>query len=290
MPESNTVRDFVASRQRIAITGATGQLGRALIECSPSHTDIVAVSRPDVDITDWKRVRSAIAIAAADIVIHAAAATDVDGCERDPQMAYEINARGSRNVAQAAALAGATLVYVSTNFVFDGAKTEAYHEWDVPAPISVYGASKLAGEREALTATPQCFVVRTAQIYAESGHNFVLTMRRLMEEREELRVVADQYGNPTYAPDLASAIFAMLANAPFGTYHLVNDGVVSWYEWATEIRSMTASSCDVVAISATEYQRDARPPANGGMISLMTGPLGISLPDWRDALRRCLST
>lgn len=279
----------MARQRRIAITGATGQLGQALLASNSPAAEFIAISRPSVDITEWTSVRNAVVSAHPDVVIHAAAATDVDGCERYPETAYLVNALGTRNVARAAAVAGADLVYVSTNYVFDGTKDSPYHEWDIPLSINVYGASKLAGEAEALNATNRCFVARTAMLYSLNGNNFVLTMRRLMEQRDELRVVADQYGNPTCAADLASSILAMLDSAPFGIYHLANEGVVSWHEWATEIRAITGATCDIVPIPGSEFERAAQPPVNGGMRSLSAASLGIALPDWRDALRRCLA-
>ena len=239
---------------------------------------------------DWTVVRDRISAFGPDLVIHAAAATDVDGCEREPEMAFLANALATRHVAQASAACDAQLLYVSTNFVFDGSKTSPYHEFDDPAPISVYGASKLAGEAEARATSARCHIVRTAMVFAPQGRNFVVTMQRLMGERDRLTVVDDQYGNPTYAPDLAEAIVKIVDTAPFGTYHVTNSGSASWYEWAREIASVTGASTTIDPIPAAEYQRDATPPANGVLESLALPRLGIVLPDWRDALRRCLSS
>lgn len=280
----------MARTLKVAITGSRGQLGRALSDVLSPDNVIIPIARPDVDICNWFSVRDAIARSRPHVVIHTAAATDVDGCERDPDMAFAVNAHGTRNVAQAAAAVGSSLVYVSTNYVFDGSKVGPYHEWDAPSPLSVYGTSKLAGELEARIATPQSFIVRTAMLYDRSGHNFVRTMLRLMRERDTLRVVSDQWGNPTYAADLAVAIKALIDKGPFGTYHLVNRGIASWHDWATEIRSMTNAECTLIPIPAAEYQRAARPPANGAMQSISADSMGIELPDWRDALYRCLTT
>ena len=275
-------------RRRVAITGTTGQLGRALVAGQSGLWDILQINRRDTDLLDWQAVRKRVTIFQPDLVIHAAAATDVDGCERDPTMAFLGNALATRHLARAAAECDAQLVYVSTNYVFDGAKREPYHEFDPPAPISVYGASKLAGEVEALAATGQCFVVRTAMVFALEGRNFVRTMQRLMAERERLTVVNDQFGNPTYAPDLAEAIATIVEVAPYGTYHVTNAGSASWYDWACEIKSMTAATTTIEPIPASAYSRAATPPANGVLESLALPRLGIELPDWRDALQRCL--
>lgn len=276
-------------RRRVVITGTTGQLGRALVAAQSSSWDILQINRSDIDLLNYDAIRERIAGFMPDVVIHAAAATDVDGCEREPAMAYLANALATRHVAQATAGCDAQLVYISTNFVFDGARTDPYHEFDVPAPISVYGASKLAGEIEARAATRGCFIVRTAMVFAPEGRNFVTTMQRLMAERDRLSVVDDQFGNPTYAPDLAPAIVALIERATFGTYHVTNAGSASWYEWAREIASIIGATCSIEPIPAADYHRDATPPANGVLKSLALPPLGIELADWRDALLRCLS-
>lgn len=272
--------------KRVVVTGAGGQLGRALHDVAVGRWTYIGLALPDDDICDWPGISRRIQEAQPELVIHAAAATDVDRCEREPDLAYAVNALGTRHVARAAAAAGAGLVYISTNFVFDGRQDRPYHEFDRPNPISRYGASKLAGEVEALAATPNCWVVRTAMLYARDGHNFVNTMRRLMAERDQLTVVADQFGNPTYAADLAEALVGLLECAPAGVYHAVNGGTASWYEWAAEIARLGGFDTDVQPIPASDYRRDAEPPANGALASLALPRYGIVLPDWRDALER----
>src|SRR6185437_3982487 len=200
---------------RIFVTGATGQLGCEMPRAFSGH-DIIPGSRPDFDLIDERSVRSAIEAAEPDLVVHAAAYTDVDGCERDPQRAYRANALGTRFVALAARAAGAALVAVSTDYVFDGTKGESYLEWDEPHPVSVYGRSKLAGEREALTLHDRCYVVRTSWVYSPRGRNFVKTMRRLAGERPTLTVVDDERGGPTLAADLADAIAKLVDRSVYG--------------------------------------------------------------------------
>lgn len=276
------------SRQRVAITGIRGQLGSAIERLNQARWEISGVGSDAVDIRDWRQVRDWVAFCRPQLVIHAAANTDVDGCERDPNGAFETNALGTRHVAQAAKAVGAKLVYVSTNFVFDGGSQRPYLEFDDPHPISVYGASKLAGEREALGAGTDVFIVRTAMVYAAHGRNFVNSMIRLFSERDELAVVDDQYGNPTFADDLAAGITNLVEFGPPGTYHMTNRGSASWFEWADEIREITKADTRLNRISGAEFRRDARPPDNGRLDSLALPALGIELPDWRDALRRCL--
>jgi dTDP-4-dehydrorhamnose reductase len=272
----------------VTITGATGQLGAALVATLGTSCEVDAWSHGDVDVAQWSSVRDRIAASRPNLVIHAAAATNVDRCETEPDWAWTINALGTRHVAQASAAIGAELVYISTNYVFDGVKSDPHHEYDTPQPISVYGASKLAGEAEARAATPRCHIVRTAWLYASVGHNFVNTMRRLMAERDELTVVSDQFGNPTSANDLAEAVVAIVDRAPYGTYHAVNAGIASWHDWAMYIATLVDSRTPIKPISAATYQRAATPPANGALRSLALPGLGIDLPDWRDALQRTL--
>lgn len=274
-------------QRRTLITGSTGQLSRALQERLRDTGSVTTMGRPDIALTDWRAVRDHIAVTQPDVIIHAAAMTDVDGCERDPEAAWQLNATATRYVANAAALAGATLLYVSTNYVFDGTKATPYHEYDVQQPISVYGASKLAGEREA-GSVAACFVVRTAWVYASEGRNFMVTMRRLMAERERLSVVNDQIGNPTLANDLADAILRLIDDAPFGTYHVTNSGTATWFDWANEIRLQTNSTVEIDAIPGVDFPRVAKPPQNGSLESQLLPGLGIEMPDWRDALKRCL--
>lgn len=275
-------------QRRVTITGTGGQLGSALQRRFGADWVIDRIARPETDICDWPAVRTRIAHFLPDLVIHAAAATDVDLCETQPDTAFRINALGTRNVAHAAASVGAELVYVSTNYVFDGEKPGPYHEFDVVRPISVYGASKLAGEQEARGALARCHVVRTAWLYAPSGRNFALTMARLMAERDHLTVVADQFGNPTSADDLAGAIAEVVTNAPYGVHHAVNAGSASWYEWAVAIAQLLERQVVIEPIPASAWARPARPPANGVLTSLSLPTAGIELPDWRDALVRTL--
>lgn len=275
-------------RRKVTVTGASGQLGTALLKAIGDTWNVDPIERTSTDVREWRAVRARIAAFAPDLVIHCAAATDVDGCERDPELAFNVNAKGSRNVAQAAALVDAEFVCVSTNYVFDGASRWPYHEFDLPNPISVYGASKLAGESEARAATHRCHVVRTSWLYGRQERNFVATMRRLMSERDALSVVADQTGNPTYVADVASALLKIVESGLYGTWHVVNSGETSWHGWATEIAAQTGATTAVEPIPAAEYPRAATPPANGTMTSLVLPGIGVEMPDWRDALTRCL--
>ena len=275
------------AQQTVAVTGSSGQLGEAITRLWSPRWRVTALGGSEFDITGWASVRDAIATLQPGMIVHAAAATDVDLCERDPGWAFRVNALGTRHIARAAAAIGARLVYISTNYVFDGTKADPYHEFDATAPLSVYGASKLAGEAEAL-AYDNSVVVRTAWLYGRNGRNFVATMRRLMAERDELTVVADQYGNPTFVDDLALAIDGIVSRGPNGVYHAANAGTASWFDWAVDVARLIGAKTEIRPIPASEYRRDATPPANGAVTSLALPTLGIEMPDWRDALGRCL--
>lgn len=274
---------------RVLITGGHGQLGRALVRTAPRETEVFSLGATECDVTDPLAVHAALARIEPAVVIHCAAWTDVDGCERHPERAWRVNALGTQHVAAACAAAGATLVYVSTNYVFDGEQDEPYHEFSPARPLSVYGASKWAGEQAVRSLCPQHYIVRTAMLYDVVGRNFVTTVLRLLEEQPRLRMVADQYGNPTWVEDLARALWQLVAQPVYGTYHLVNVGAASWYDWAVAIASTIGSPVPIDPIPASEYRRAARPPRNGVLASLAAPALGIVLPDWRDALARCLA-
>ncbi len=273
---------------RALITGGSGQLGRAL-KRTAVDTDCEAFSQRHLDVTDFDAVWDRVKRLEPDLIIHAGAMTDVDGCERDSDRAWRVNALGTQHVAAAATEASIPLVYVSTNFVFDGESKEPYHEFDRPNPISVYGASKLAGEFAVQSICPRHYIVRTSMVYDESGRNFVNTMLRLAQDRTSLRVVADQVGNPTYAGDLAEAIWKLVRRPNYGLFHLTNTGVASWHDWATEIFRLSNVNIDVEPIPASDYQRAATPPRNGAMANLAAASLNVTLPQWKDALGRCLA-
>lgn len=272
---------------RIFVTGAAGQLGSEIPRAFPD-SQIIPGTRPDFDLTDPRGVRAAIERAEPDLVIHAGAYTDVDGCERDPDRAYQTNALGTRYVAQAARAVGAPLVAVSTDYVFDGEKGEPYLEWDEPNPLSVYGRSKLAGEREALAHHDRCYVVRTSWVYSPRGRNFVKTMLRLGADRPVLTVVDDEIGGPTLAGDLADAIVLLARQPTYGVYHLANAGSCSRFELATRAVRRAGLAVEIQPVSTREYLAKnplpARRPANTTLRNLAGAALGVTLRPWDAAL------
>lgn len=274
---------------RVLVTGGTGQVGRALVRLAPRAHEVIGLGAAECDVADDRAVARAFDGIRPDLVVHAAAMTDVDACEREPERAWQVNALGARGVAGAAAARDVPLVYISTNYVFDGEAPEPYDEDAPTGPLNVYGATKLAGEHAVRDLCPRHLVVRTAMIYDETGKNFVNTMLRLSGTGQPLAVVADQYGNPTYASDLAEALWRLVARPRFGTFHLINAGTASWYEWAVAIFELARQQPEVTPIPAGAFERAAQPPRNGALANRAAAALGVELPDWRDALRRCLA-
>jgi len=270
---------------RILITGGKGMLGRALLEQRPSGLTVLAVDVDELDVASPDAVRLCLRDFGPDAVIHCAAMTDVDGCETDPDAAQRANAEASANVAGAC---GDTvrIVAVSTDFVFDGRRTEPYHEDDPPAPISVYGRTKLAGEGRVRALARNHAVVRTAWTFAPWGRNFVLSILRAAREKGRLRVVDDQVGSPTYAPDLAGALWRLVATDERGTFHLTNSGVVSRYDFAREI--VAAAGMTHVPVEPIKSADLAQPAARPAYSALANTRLP-ALRHYREALADCIA-
>jgi dTDP-4-dehydrorhamnose reductase len=276
---------------RIAVTGASGQVGRALHSVAPEFDDveIVPYTSAALDVADARVVQAALVPARPDVIVHTAAFTNTDACETEQERAYAVNAYGAGYVAAAAAQIGCPVIAVGTNYVFDGVRPEPWDEFDIPNPQSVYARSKWAGELAAQRATTNLLIVRTAMVYAEEGRNFVRTMLALADRGTPLRVVADQYGQPTWATDLARGLLALAHNPLPGVYHLTNSGSASWYEWACAIFHIAGLTVDVTPIPAADYPRPCVPPANGVLANTAAARLGVTLPPWQDALTRCLT-
>jgi dTDP-4-dehydrorhamnose reductase len=255
---------------RIVVTGAGGQLGAALREAFP---DADARTRAELDVTE-----PIVLGYAPDVVLHAAAWTDVDGAEEDEAGAARVNVEGTRNVAAL----GAPVVYYSSDYVFDGAKREPYVESDEPAPLGAYGRTKLLGEREVRVG----WVVRSSWLFGWTGHNFVRTMLRLGAERDEVRVVDDQRGAPTYVGHMAAATRALLG-LPGGVWHVAAEGEATWAEFAAAIFEDADLDCRVVPISTEQLGRPAPRPSYSVLRSERAG--APRLPHWREGLRECLA-
>lgn len=268
---------------RIVITGSRGQLGTALQARLAEHT-LLPVDLPELDIVDATHVRATLEAFSPDVVIHPAALTNVDLCETDPELAYRVNALGTQNVALACQRCGAAMVYISTDYVFDGAKDAPYMEYDPPAPLSVYGRTKAAGEWATQAFLRRFYIVRPAWLYAAGGRNFVETVLRLAQERGTLSMVTDEAGSPTYVLDVADAIARLLPSELYGIYHFANSGVCSRYEWAREI--LRLAGLDAVQLTPTQgYVRPAPVPRRVELRNLAgASQLGITMRPWQEAL------
>lgn len=269
---------------RIIITGILGQLGRELERTlRPAHT-IVGVDLPDWDLTQPCEI-DRLASIQADLVIHTAAMTDVDGCARNPLVAYRSNALATQNVALACQRTNAAMLYISTNEVFDGTKGSPYFEWDERRAINPYGQSKLAGEKFVEMLLTQFYIVRIAWLYSGWRTNFVTKILEAAKQNGSLTVVDDEIGNPTYAPDLARAIAQLIETQHYGIYHLVGEGIASRYDWAERIVQLAGLNVPLKRSKLAEYQRASTPPAYGALANFVAATsLGIRLRPWQDAL------
>lgn len=273
---------------RIVLTGHKGQLGRALLPLLAEH-EVAGVDLPEHDITDRGALQAVIRDFCPDLILHPAAMTDVDGCARDPELAYRVNGMGTQNIALTAAEVGAEVLYVSTNEVFDGRATEPYHEWAPRNPINAYGRSKLAGEWYVQNLLTRFYIVRTAWLYAPGGRNFPHRILQLADEHGRLKVVADEVGNPTYVVDLARAIVALIETHAYGIYHAVNAGAASRYDFAREIlRFSGRESVPVEPLALAEFQRASTPPAYAPLANNAAAALGITFRPWQAALAEFL--
>ena len=266
------------------VTGAGGQLGIELARRLDGRT-VVALNRSQLDITNASLVERTLEEISPRLVIHAAAATNVDGCERDRAEAYRINAVGTWHMARAAARAGAQMVYVSTNYVFDGRKLGPYLEYDDPAPLSAYGWTKLHGERAARQVLERLYVVRTSWLYSRWGRNFLSRLTNVDALDGPQRYVGDQVANPTSAGDLAAAILDLVETEAFGVHHLVNEGATSWYGWAAAfLAGLGRQDVRLEEISASEFPRAAAVPANAELANETARAVGVTLRPWGEAL------
>ncbi len=282
---------------RLAVTGKNGQVVSALQALASDELEIVALGRPELDLAQPETVLKALREVKPDVVVSAAAYTAVDKAESEQDIAFAVNRDGARAVAQAASDIGIPVIHLSTDYVFDGTKDTAYVESDPTGPTSVYGRSKLEGERAVSEATDNYVVLRTAWVYSEYGNNFVKTMLRLSENRDEINVVADQFGCPTSANDIAAAVVTIArklaedVSAPLrGVFHLSGTGETNWANFAKQIFALSAESGGksivVNDITTEQYPTPARRPANSRLdCSKLEEVYGIKLPSWQTSTR-----
>lgn len=280
---------------KILITGAKGQLGIELLRSLPQGWHATGIDRAELDITDAAGVARFIDDLRPSAVINCAAYTAVDKAESDAATALRVNRDGAGNLAAAAARVSARMVHISTDFVFDGLKSSPYLPDDPPSPRSVYGQSKLDGERAATSANPDTLIVRTAWLYSAHGQNFVKTMLRLMQEKPELRVIADQIGTPTCASSLAGAVWALLGqSAASGIYHYSDAGAASWYDFACAIRELAAprtarALAPVLPIRTQDYPTPAQRPAYSVLDKTSTYAITGVARHWREPLAEVIA-
>ena len=254
-----------------------------------SDVQLTAFTLKDFDITDLDASVSAIRKIKPDYVVHTAAYTNVDGSEQSPDKAYLFNGIGTRNITMACEETGCPIIYISSDYVFDGTKNEPYNEWDMPNPINHYGMSKLLGERYVTSLTNRFYIVRTSWLYGKKGKNFVDTISRLLRERDEIDVVTDQAGSPTYTLDLAKKLKELLTKG-YGTYHITNSSYCSWYEFAVEIARLQSSNAEIRQTTSDIFKLPARRPSFSVLNNTMLRLEGIKeARPWKAALKDYLS-
>jgi dTDP-4-dehydrorhamnose reductase len=275
---------------RILITGGLGLLGRELVRTLGPHHLVRIADLPETDITQARLLIARVRAFRPDLILHAAAATDVDGCESDPDRAFRINAVGSAHVAHAADQIGARLIAFSTDYVFDGASPRPYHEWDVPSPRTVYGASKLAGEEAIRTHCPNHVILRIAWLYGPGGPSFLHTiLGKARQPGPPLRVVNDQRGNPTSTRAVADLVTRLLEEPVVGLFHATCEGEATWYDLARAALAEAGLSREVIPCTTAEFPRPAPRPANSRLEKRRLRLQGFPpMPDWRDELARFL--
>ena len=272
---------------RILVTGANGQLGYDIVkELQKQNIECYGATRQDFDIVDFEATKKFITNYMPDAVIHCAAYTAVDKAEDEQGLCYLVNASATENIAEICRKINAKMLYISTDYVFDGTKDGFYEVDDKPNPINVYGKTKLLGEQAVQRILDKYFIVRISWVVGEHGNNFIKTMLRLGKERKEISVVADQYGSPTYTADLAPLLVEMIQTEKYGVYHVTNEGVCTWAEFAEEIFKIVGMDVKVKYIATTEYKTMAKRPLNSRLSkkSLVINHFK-TLENWQNAVK-----
>ena len=281
---------------RVTLFGASGLLGQELVheltgnELSSEQEQLTAVSSKDADVRDRARVRAVIRDSLPDWILLSAAYTDVDGCESNRDLAFAVNCEGAVNVAQAAREAGSRLMFLSTDYVFDGSKRSPYETSDARNPTSVYGESKAQAEKRLIEILPEVCIARTSWLFGHGGKCFPATILKLASTRPEISVVNDQRGSPTFTRDLASALVKLCRASASGIVHVTNSGNCTWYEFAAEIVRASGMRTKVKPVTTAEFPRPARRPAYSVLSPDSLHAYNIHMPEWQDALRRYLAS
>jgi dTDP-4-dehydrorhamnose reductase len=281
------------NNNHIVVTGANGQVGQSIKLLSDLYPDVKFsfLTRDDLSISDREALNSFFQNQKPTVLINCAAYTAVDKAETEQELALSVNATAVETLAGICKEFNTKFVHISTDYVFDGNASIPYKESDPTNPINYYGFTKLQGENLAIAANPETIIFRTSWVYAPHGKNFVKTMLKLMQDRTELNVVGDQFGSPTYAPDLAEALLKIALSDHIipGVYHFSNDGIISWFDFATAIAEISHSSCKVNAITTAQYPTPAKRPSYSGLNkSKIESNYSIQLKPWRDSLQNCI--
>jgi dTDP-4-dehydrorhamnose reductase len=272
------------------VTGGGGQLARAFVQAL-GEAPVAAPSRAELDVTELAAVREGFRRLEPSVVIHTAALTDTRRCEEDPAEAFRVNAHGTRNVATLAAASGAMLVLISTNEVFDGRKRRAYRETDDASPINVYGRSKEAAEREALTICPNLYIVRTSWLYGDGARNFPRRVLQLARQSCSLRMVTDELATPTSTDSCARGVLGLLqARAGYGIYHLTDGGQASRYDYAEAVLEAAGLQRELVPVRTRDFAPGVPKPARTALDCAKAAAAGVSLPDWLEDLRAFMAS
>jgi dTDP-4-dehydrorhamnose reductase len=281
-------------KQKILVTGANGQLGKELKKIAPSFPqfDFIFLSREDLPIHHFEMARIYFKTYHPQYVINCAAYTAVDRAEQEKDLAFQVNDEAVGVLAAICKENHTRLIHISTDYVFDGTSKIPYKEDSPTNPQNVYGASKLEGEKQALQFNPDSIIIRTSWVYSEYGKNFVRTMAKLMKEKDEINVVNDQVGSPTYAEDLAEVILQIIASGNWqpGIYNFSNQGIISWYDFATVIKELSGSKCKINPIPTSQHPTAAKRPLYSALDKKkIQNTFGIQLKDWKESLANCLS-
>jgi dTDP-4-dehydrorhamnose reductase len=285
---------MMVMKQKILVTGANGQLGKELKQLAPSFPqfDFIFLSREDLPIHHFEMVRHFFNTYHPQYLINCAAYTAVDKAEQEKDLAFQVNDEAVGVLAAVCKEHHCKFIHISTDYVFDGTASVPYKEDSPTNPQSVYGASKLEGEQQALQLNPDCIIIRTSWVYSEFGKNFVKTMMKLLSEKEEISVVDDQIGSPTYSADLAEAILQIISSQLWtsGIYNYSNEGVISWYDFALAIKKLINSNCKINPIPTSQYPTPAKRPAYSVLNkSKIQNTFAIQLKGWQESLLVCLN-